>query len=347
MKTQMSLTRQERHKRAWEVIEYHEKELWKSCVDEYFNRDIWETSDSVNSMETGDESPTVMEAISDTPVVTSVSTSHMRARISVTFVKIIRTTAVLGPKLKLRKNTVLQLIEDAAPLLMPRGKFEQPAWYHFQCNMKAIDFLAAPDMFGDAIYGLVLLFPDTFNWSRRGKLGVDSNEKMKTAVAQAMTNLPKLLTLAQALTPQAKKLAVDINMSMLPSENDPASSIGLPESLNPRLREGIIAYLQNLPPTAQGVFEIGLGANSPTPLGPPFPTETNPASSSGRLRSLAPRPREGTVAHPQHPPLPARAAFEFGLAANKPSPFGPPLPTVENTPLPSRSTAMDIDSVLI
>ncbi|KFY98617.1 hypothetical protein V498_01376 [Pseudogymnoascus sp. VKM F-4517 (FW-2822)] len=62
--------------------------------------------------------------------------------------------------------------------------------------------------------------------------------------------------------------------------------------------------------------------------GPPLPAETNPASWSGRSRHRASKPREETVAHPQHPPLTARGALEFGLGANKPAPFGPPFPTL-------------------
>ena len=65
----------------------------------------------------------------------------------------------------------MRLVQQARLQFRVSEAFVMPDWYHFQCNMKVIDKLSAPDMFGDAVVGLVLLFPDDFDWSFRGKFG--------------------------------------------------------------------------------------------------------------------------------------------------------------------------------
>lgn len=130
---------------------------------------------------------------------------------------------------------------------------------------------------------------------------------MERAVAQAIQSLPNLLELARELAPYARKLAEDIKLSSLPDEANPASSSRPSERLAPQLGEAV--------------------------------------SLSGPSESSAPQSGKG-IAYPQHSPATAKEVFEVGLGANKLSLPGAPFPTMHNTPSQSKSTAMDIASLL-
>ncbi|OBT74340.1 hypothetical protein VF21_06880 [Pseudogymnoascus sp. 05NY08] len=317
----LTLTKQERHKGAWEVIEYHEAGnheagLFGEFITHDFYAIIARMIGAGRRIDFKTIEPAIMESFTEAVVFAEVSVSYWIAKRNVTLVTIILMTASLNSEL--RKKTVTQMIQAALPHFSG-GESPMTSWYHFQCNMKAIDYLAAPNRFEDAVIGLVLLFPDDFNWSLRGKLGSDSNEKMKKAATQAVQRLPKLLEIALELTPQAKKIGVDTKLYSFSTETNPASSAGPSERRAPRSGAGVFTRPQRPISTTRGVSGSGLGKNESSLPGGAFPIVDN-----------------------------TRDVFGFSLDESEnelPLPEGP-LPVVDNTPSQSKSTAMNISSLL-
>lgn len=138
----MSFRKQERHKCAWEVIENHESELYRDCVKQDFDAII------AGMIGTGVRLKlkvgfTIMKPFSKAIVLAAVSASYWIAKRNVTLVTIIFMTASLPSKT--RKETVTRLVQFAAPQFCGvSGGFPMPSWYHFQWNMKAMDYRGRP-----------------------------------------------------------------------------------------------------------------------------------------------------------------------------------------------------------
>lgn len=240
----VSLTTQERRKRAWRVIEFYKSGLYPNLPEEVLDAS-YDYITSASKEPNSDSDHRTLEAVTGL---------YFVAEVSITIVNFIRMTASLPPKS--RKDKLAQLVHAQ---FHDKLNHFTPEWTHFMCKMEAIDFLSAPDMFGDAVVGLVLLFPCKFSWSKRGTFGGDTDDEMQRAVRDAIKNLPEL---ARELAPYATKIGADMKRPPLPRGPNPALSSWPLEIPIPQSEEGIVAYPPHPPPTARDVFEVGLGHSS-------------------------------------------------------------------------------------
>lgn len=70
--------------------------------------------------------------------------------------------------------------------------------------MRFIDVLSGADLFGDAVMGLALLLPSTFEWSKRGIATRGTHVGIEEAVHAVLLSQPGLRRLAQELLPYAR-----------------------------------------------------------------------------------------------------------------------------------------------
>jgi hypothetical protein len=126
---------------------------------------------------------------------------YHNCRYNVYFVALI--VATKGARTKQRKTKILESLPRTTPRARVYYQLIMDQWEEFQRNMQFIDYLARPSLIGEAILGLALLLPISFNWLKRNKITRKSKALLYEEAKETMEQHRDLLVLAQDLLPYA------------------------------------------------------------------------------------------------------------------------------------------------